>query len=593
MVIFRFGDRLFDLMNDNRPSNTILLLIDNTATMGLNTNDYFPFISYAKSTARGIIEDRFRQNKIRLIIAYSDLYGKPKVINMNLSSMNFVQTPPEINNLEISPCGIFDETVKEGLIEMNKMRFQFNRDQADPFFNVRKNDYYSILLFTDGRTLSTSFHKFSENSEWLFRPDENIYFCHIDKCDSTKNLIPKFNDANEQLDVEFIPFNAAYSISSTTLISNIIKSKFYFHFCLNFGPLTVKAKVEAMNNLPWPFPYDSTVNQTSNVMPLYFCQKYKKLKSLNKIKNVKLDVFPKLGDRVESGYYLLMTSVENGASFALLSVKTDKTSLILLPYNFKKLLQMMNPLPSKSHCDEYLSTIPWSYIEGIITFFTDNGFQFTPELSNRPKPKATLTKQRERDEFYKNHNLLPEMMPTQTSIDSMKYCHNTLYTLLEEMPQSRCVFHLKKTQKPFAVSLDTIDDRNFQSLDVVRAKVSPMLIYQKISSPVSEDLVKSMMPRQNDTKEAQAEVAALTESIESLNSVDDDADQFVFLEDMLITLRERDTKELERRLLMLQKNVELYEFVKMFLLRAVRRFGLEHLPESTLKILTSSEPKSE
>ena len=129
-------------MAEIRPSYSILLLIDNTYSMDKTTIESFPYISFAKSVVKLIIE-RSRMCKMRLIIVYSDPFGKPKTIIPNLAQPPF-QVPMEISHLEVSPSGFFDETIQEGFIQLNKTRYQ--KDPAEPYFVQKKNEFYSILL---------------------------------------------------------------------------------------------------------------------------------------------------------------------------------------------------------------------------------------------------------------------------------------------------------------------------------------------------------------------------------------------------------------------------------------------------------------
>ena len=257
-------------MNDNRPFYSILLLIDNTYSMNKCTFESFPFISFAKSVVKLIIE-RSRVCKMRLIIVYSDPSGKPKTVILNLTQPTF-QFPYEISHLEVSSSGFFDETVQEGFIQLNKSRYQ--KDLAEPYFVQKKNEFYSVLIFTDGWELNTDFYKFQAANEWLIRPDESIFFCNICHSDPASERTPsfavtKFTSAYEQIDFEFIPFFSPYS-GTGRLMDKIFASPYYFHFCLNFGSTVVKAKI-ALTNFMWPLPYDPTVNEKDIVLPQYYC----------------------------------------------------------------------------------------------------------------------------------------------------------------------------------------------------------------------------------------------------------------------------------------------------------------------------------
>lgn len=584
-LLFNFLQNKGNKMTDNRQCYSILLLIDNTATMNKCTFESFPFISFAKSIVKLIVE-RSRQNKIRLIVAYSDPNGKPKSIILNLFQPS-LQFPNEISHLEVSPSGFFDETVKEGFIQFGKMRYQ--KELADPYFLPKKNDFYSIMLFTDGWGLSRDFYKFQAANEWLIRPDVSIYFCnicHSDQANEKTNLNAKFSDACRQIDMEFIPFYSPYS-GTNNLMSKIFCSTYYFHFNLNIESVIYKAKIP-ITNFIWPLPYDPIVNEKENILPEYYCIYLERTANVKRIKYTKHDVFAKLDD-AKYGNYIVYDNADDGTAFAILVYEKDHISLKLLPYNFLNLLQIMNPIPSKNACDEYLNNLPPPYYEGVTTFFKECQFEFS---SNPPKTKKEyLTRLRNREEFYNNHITDNYSTNTKSFLDPSRFSEKSLRAMLEMMPRIRTEFSVKKTFSKITISNDTIDDeKNFQSLEIVRPKYHSAIIYQRTQSPVHDNFIRSIMPKSKvtTTEEQILEVANTNEIIENLFEDESETDDITMLEDLLMLLRDREISELERRLKKMKENIEFFSFVKVYLLNSIKRFKIENLPNSFLALLNAS-----
>lgn len=577
-------------MTDNRLCYSILLLIDNTAGMKCTTFESFPFVSFAKSIAKSIIE-RSRSTKIRLIVVYSDPSGNPKSVYLNLTQPN-IQFPLEISQLAISP-GKFDETVQEGLIQFNKMRYQSNpKELVDPYFFPKKVENYSILLFTDGSYLSHDFYKFQAVNEYLIRPDENIYFCNICRNGSIqettkKNLMTIFSQAYEQLDIEPITFFTPYS-GSNKLMDKLFYPTCYFHFCLNFGSIVVKSKI-SLTNLLWPFPYDPSVNPQGNVLPQYHCIYFDKPINVKRIKHTKYEITVKSED-IQPGNYVIYDSLDNGASFAILVYENEHATLKLLPYNFMNLLQIMNPYPSKSALDAYVASLPPPYYEGIVTFFKENGFEFSNIV---PKSKKEhLKRLRDREEFFNAHIQDNYISHSQISLDPSRFSYESLSSLLETMPKARKSFSVKKSLCKITINKDTIDDeKTFQSLEIVLPKIRPTIIYQRTQSPIQDSFVKSIMPRlkTSTAEEKITEIANITEMVESIFEEDSETDNITMLEDLLMLLRDRESYELERRLKKMKENTEFFSFVKNFLLNSIKRFKIENLPQSLIALLNSSD----
>lgn len=577
-------------MAEIRPSYSILLLIDNTYSMDKTTIESFPYISFAKSVVKLIIE-RSRMCKMRLIIVYSDPFGKPKTIIPNLAQPPF-QVPMEISHLEVSPSGFFDETIQEGFIQLNKTRYQ--KDPAEPYFVQKKNEFYSILLFTDGWGLSSDFYKFKAANEWLIRPDESIFFCNICHSDPALEKTPtyaatKFNTAYEQIDFEFLPFFTPYS-GTGKLFSYIFSNAYYFHFSLIFGSKVVKAKVQ-LTNFIWPFPYDPTANEKENILPQYTCIYLERTANVKRIKHANYEVIGKF-DSVDYGNYIVYDDADGGVAFGILEIiDKDRIFFKLLPYNFLFLLQNMNPLPSKSICDEYLNNLPQPYYDGIISFFRESRYEYSDIA---PKPKREFqARLRNREDFYKNQdNINNNAIITKISLDPSRFSENSLRTLLNMMPKTRKDYLVKKTPCKIAISNDTIDDeKTFQSLEIVRPKYHSGIIYQRTQSQLRDNFIKSIMPKSAEAapEEKAMEIVAVNQIYESMFDDDTEADDITLLEDLLILLRDRETTELERRLNKMKDNAEFFSFVKAFILNSIQRFNIEKLPPSLISLLNSSD----
>ena len=555
-----------------------LFLIDNTASMNKKTNDCFPFISYAKSAMKILQSFREKDRHIKVFVAFSDPQGNPKVLQQD-------QCFSDIYSLTISPCGEFNETIREGLIAFNKYRFHVERDSSEPFWTYNPNETYSIFIFSNAESISQFFYKFSVNDEWLLRPDENVNFFQIYKY---KNSKIQFSDCNDEFDVDFHDLMSAYDPEFRFLGEKINKPANSFRFFLKFDEEKVLAKAsfetDHKNPTFLPFPYDPTNIQENSVLPIYICKEPDMNIDISSVPYVMFDVKGNF-DRINQGCYFLHSKNDN-IPFAILYVIKDHSKLILLPWNFKQLLTIMNPIPSKSECDAYLSTLPLPYIDIICKFFHDKGYEFTYPGNSSRFSKEGLKTRAKREAFYKMHFFQNDFSQNY-QIEYYQLDPESSKILLETSPQSKISYNLRKPNKNLKVNADTFDNRDFSSLRNIKPKdLTNMLFSMSPSkSPISDEQVRYFLPKKKETKNE--EEAAIAETLENitLDISNNDDGQLSMLEDLLVLLRDGETKQLEGELAKLQKNTELYPFVKKFLNKSLIRFHIKKIPESLLYFL--------
>jgi hypothetical protein len=155
--------------------------------------------------------------------------------------------------------------------------------------------------------------------------------------------------------------------------------------------------------------------------------------------------------------------------------------------------------------------------------------------------------------------------------------------LLGQIRMAQCPTFLKTGRPATKVNADTVDDKPFLSLDALKAKMSPLKMYEKGRSPVSEDLLASFLAKPTPKPEMPAAEAAVDErlSVESEVAAVNVADNISAAEEMIVLLREKDVKELERRLHLIEGNVDLLDAVRVLLAKAVERFQLgRSLPDA-------------
>jgi hypothetical protein len=151
--------------------------------------------------------------------------------------------------------------------------------------------------------------------------------------------------------------------------------------------------------------------------------------------------------------------------------------------------------------------------------------------------------------------------------------------LLEHGLLSHGAYSLRVPTEPMLCNLDTFDTRDFGSLDLVRSKFFVMKLYERSSSPISEDMLQSLLEKQQPKVE-EVSIDAQLEGIQESTKVDGvESDKITMIEDMIILLREKDVNELEKRLHQIEGNPALFAMVKLLLCKAMERFRIEpHLP---------------
>ena len=574
-------------------SFNILILIDNTAPMNRTTSDFFPVISYAKSAVRAIVQDNMARSKrgVYLTIAYTNPVGRPTCITCQKPIV-----PSEINYLQVSPTGSFDETVIEGLVEFNRQRMVMYRDAIDTYFLPRKPDVYVVALFSNFETLSRQFHKFSigkaDGEEWLFRPDENVMLFSTDVEDKTEYLQKEFQSALEQLQVEIVPLQQAYNYFQAPPCMKILSAMPIFTFVLCFASQKVRCTVLHPGKEPsWPFPYEFSTNGASApVSPAYFCCKADRSVDASKLKCDEYVVNAAAKEPIETGDYLL-TLAPQAPAFGLLTVSADAMKLKVLPWNFMKLIDILakgNNIPSKEDCDAYFGTVPVQYIDKTVQFFSENRWGFSAEAAERRQTKSTGQKKQEREDMFKRQDFHAQDMPI--FIDPTKMRTETLEDLMSQITLAKCQYRMRKTRTSIRINNDTIADDRFMILEEVKAKPqSYMRVFERSRSPVTGDMVRNFLAEKPAPaeKSQRAVIRPMQMETEAIPIDESGRDDITMLEDLVVLMRDKDTKEIERRIQEIQNNTELCSFVRSFLLKAMQRFRLERcLPDDFVSMLT-------
>lgn len=600
----------------------ILVLIDNTARMSRATEETsFPFVSFAKVVAKAQFNELLKlidrkQPPFTLLFTYTDYDGRPKTdrfvpYQMNNQDMfnNMLNTlSATINNLEISPRGDFNETVQEGLIQLNKLRdansipgFFLPKLKTDDGNPLLKQFNTSIIFVTDGSTLSKDFYKFQANNEWLFRADENLFFCQVFRAEHQRSEYEKrfrtdFSDALKQIEFDVILFYNQYS-GSGTLNMKMSTTPTFFNYSLVFDQRSIQAKSIIKGQIIWPYPYNTSVNPQEKVFPIYVCKKltqpipnlsiFSDFASQNR-QFIDFDVILLLRENRESdltGEYIVH-DFENQTPFAFLQISERSVRILVLPWNFPHLLKIMNPIPKKEECTEYLSSIPPIYYDSMIRFFKSKGFEYSTDIRNDKFIKIESKKKKERDDFYKTHTQPP---PIPISLEIEKRKPEVLDTLLEKLYQNKHSIQMKKTINEIFINRDTVDDFSIPEL---RPKIQPSAFLVRAPSPIQDSFLQKILPREAilSQEEQIREKSQVDESVHSTVLLDDD-DDVVLLENLLIMLRDRETNQLESRLKKMAPNEEQFNFVRQFLLESVKRFNMKNLPNSFMLLLEGNQGK--
>ena len=571
----------------------ILILIDNTAPMNRTTSDYFPVISYAKSAVRAVIEDNMARAKrgIYLTIAYTNPVGRPVCITCQKPTV-----PSEINYLQVSPTGSFDETVIEGLTEFNSQRKVMSRDSSEAYFLPRKPDVYVVALFSNFEGLSRHFHEFSigkgPGEEWLFRADENIIFFNTAVTDNRDYLCTEFKSALKHLNIDIVPLQKAYDYFQPPPVVKIFAALPSFTFTLCFATQKTKCVIVFPGKEPaWPFPYEFSVQSgtgsRSTVVPRYFCCKADRPVEVSSLKCDDYIVTAQPAEAIELGDYFLALSPQS-APFGLLTVTSEAMKLKMLPWNFTMLLDVLargRNIPSKEDIDKYLGTVPVQYIDKTVQFLAENRWNFSAEAAEK-KLRAAGQKKPERDDMNKRQDFCAPIL-----IDPTKVSTEVLEDLMAQLTLAKCQYRMKKGKASIRINYDTISDDRFLLLEEVKPKPQAfMRVFERVQSPVTEDVIRGFLAEKTPVSEKHRKPVSNQEEKEPEESIhvdDTDRDEIAMLEDLVVLLRDKDTREIERRIQQIEGNKELCSFVRMFLLKTMQRFRLERcLPDAFVSMLT-------
>jgi hypothetical protein len=555
---------------------SLLVLADNTSTMNQMTIDRFPFISYAKSVVRGVIDGRTEYARIRtfpMLLGFTNDYGKPAVISKNiLEAMNY---------LTICSIGSFDETVAEGLIEFNKFRHTCHKDTCEGFYTLpRFPEVFVVAIFSDLSTLPRGFHEFSIQREWLFRPDEHILlFCpaQTDDCDA---LRAHFADAASQLNLEVIPLTHAYHPNHS--VRRLFPDHRIFHCIFEFarGDTAKGFLVPEQLTSFWPLPYDFSTRTDAGVAnPILPCYSCRRVDGRIDLKTLRVDVYSfSTSERIDAGEYEVLSSRE-GAPIGVLVAEDGKPPRFdVLQWDFVDFLRAMAPIPSKADCDRYLASVPQPYIDSVVQFFNVNNYSFSMESLVVTSQKKFQVREQEREEMFKKHteaSTRQELIVPKT-IDPVRCKPDLIAPLLDEFAAARTSFSMRTGRQQVAINFDTFNDRNFSSLDAVRSKTNYMKLFEKSPSAINEDVMQSFLMKQETRQEEEQSVGSQMEAIhESVRVDESENDRFSMIEELVLLLRDKDVKELEKRLHTLEAKPELFTIVKGLLKKAMERFRIE------------------
>jgi hypothetical protein len=504
-----------------------------------------------------------------MLLGFTNDYGKPAIISKNiLEAMNY---------LTVCSIGNYDDTVTEGLIEFNKFRHTYHKDTCEGFYTLpRFPEVFVVALFSDLSTLSGGFHEFSLQREWLFRPDEHVLlFCPslTEDCDS---LRAHFSDAAAQLNFEIIPLTHAYHQNHS--VRRLFPDHRIFHCIFEFAKAdrTKGFLVPEQLTSFWPLPYDFSTDAPNSVLPCYSCRR---VEGHIDLKTLRVDVYSfSTAGRIEPGEYEVLSSREGSPIGVLVAEEGKPPRFDVLQWEFVDFLRAMAPIPSKADCDKYLASVPQAYIDGVVQFFNVNNYSFSMESLVVKSQKKFQVREQEREEMFKKHteaSTRQELVVPKT-IDPVRCKPGLIAALLDQFTAARTSFSMRTGRPQIAINFDTFNDRNFSSLDAVRSKTNFMKLFEKSPSAINEDVMQSFLMKQEARQDEEQLVDSQIEAIhESIRVDESENDRFSMIEEFVLLLRDKDVKELEKRLHTMEGKPELLTIVKGLLKKAMERFRIE------------------
>jgi hypothetical protein len=250
----------------------------------------------------------------------------------------------------------------------------------------------------------------------------------------------------------------------------------------------------------------------------------------------------------------------------------------VLQWDFVEFLHAMAPIPSKTDCDRYLASVPQAYIDGVVQFFNVNNYSFSMESLVVKSQKKFQMREQEREDMFKKHTegATRQELVVPRTVDPARCKPDLIAPLLDQFAAARTSFSMRTGRQPVPINFDTFNDRNFSALDAVRSKTNYMKLFEKSPSAINEDVVQSFLMKKETRQDEEQSVDSQIEAIhESIRVDESENDKFSMIEELVLLLRDKDVKELEKRLHTLEAKPDLFTIVKGLLKKAMERFRIE------------------
>jgi hypothetical protein len=190
-----------------------------------------------------------------------------------------------------------------------------------------------------------------------------------------------------------------------------------------------------------------------------------------------------------------------------------------------------------------------------------------------------MAREQERDEMFKQHadGRINEYVHNRC-VDASRCGLDLIPPLIANGLLARGAYSLLTIREPIRCNLDTFDTREFASLELVRSKFNVMKLYERSSSPISEDMLQSLLAKQQPQKLEEVPSESRNDDIQDgTRPTDSEEQKLAMIEDLIILLRERDLPELDKRLHQIETNPLLYSTIRSLLRKTMERFRLEPL----------------